>query len=159
MRYVITKETFRVCPYDILIIGAGPAGLSTALHLAKMSPHLAQRTLVEKMALAIARISCYHVTVIQSFKDIGTEAIFNGENTKAARKICPTSLWKIAARKLDQIDSVTALYELKIPPGNKLESLSGNRIGLHSIRINDQYRICFMWTDSGPDQVEIVDYH
>ncbi len=81
------------------------------------------------------------------------------KNTKEARKICPNSLWKIATRKLDQIDSVMALRELRIPPGNKLEALSGDRKGQHSIRINDQYRICFIWTDLGPDQVEIVDYH
>ena len=69
------------------------------------------------------------------------------------------SLWKIAARKLDQIDFVSALRELKIPPGNMLEALSGARKGQHSIRINDQYRICFVWTKLGPDRVEIVDYH
>jgi len=97
--------------------------------------------------------------VIQSFKSAGTEDIFNGENTKEARKLCPNSIWKIAARKLDQLDSVATITELKIPPGNKLEALSGNRKGQHSIRINDQYRICFVWIDSGPDQVEIVDYH
>jgi len=97
--------------------------------------------------------------VIQSFKNAGTEDIFNGENTKEARKLCPNSLWKIAARKLDQLDSVVTVTELKIPPGNKLEALSGNRKGQYSIRINDQYRICFVWIDSGPDQVEIVDYH
>jgi len=65
----------------------------------------------------------------------------------------------VVARKLDQIDSVTALLELKIPPGNKLEAMVGDRKGQHSIRINDQYRICFVWTDLGPDHVEIVDYH
>jgi len=97
--------------------------------------------------------------VIQSFKNAGTEDTFNGENTKEARKLCPNSIWKIAARKLDQLDSVATITELKIPPGNKLEALSGNRKGQHSIRINDQYRICFVWIDSGPDQVEIVDYH
>ena len=97
--------------------------------------------------------------MIQSFKNAGTEDIFNGENSKEARKICPTSLWKVAARKLDQIDSFITLPELKIPPGNNLEALLGNRRGQHSIRINDQYRICFVWTDLGPDQVEIVDYH
>src|SRR5215208_4799167 len=97
--------------------------------------------------------------MIQSFKNAGTEDIFNGENTKASRKICPGSILKTAARKLDQVDSVTTLLELKIPPNNKLEALSGNRKGQHSIRINDQYRICFVWTESGPDQVEIVDYH
>jgi proteic killer suppression protein len=97
--------------------------------------------------------------MIVSFKDKGTEDVFNGENTKAARKTCPESLWKIAARKLDQLDSVTTLGELRIPPGNRLEALSGDRKGQHSIRLNEQYRICFVWTYSGPDKVEIVDYH
>jgi proteic killer suppression protein len=97
--------------------------------------------------------------MIQSFKGAGMEDIFNGENTKEARKACPESLWKIAARKLDQIDSVSALRELKIPPGNMLEALLGNRKGQHSIRISDQYRICFVWTNTGPGRVEIVDYH
>jgi proteic killer suppression protein len=97
--------------------------------------------------------------MILSFKNSGTEAIFNGENTKAARQTCPESIWKIAGRKLDQLDSVVSLNELRIPPANRLEALSGNRKGQHSLRINDQYRICFVWTDLGPDQVEIVDYH
>jgi toxin HigB-1 len=97
--------------------------------------------------------------MIKSFKDTGVENIFNGENTKVARKLCPSSIWKVAARKLDQLDSVTTLHELRIPPNTKLESLSGDRKGQHSIRINDQYRICFVWTNLGPDQVEIVDYH
>ena len=116
-------------------------------------------TAKESENLVVAWESCYDVNMIQSFKDAGTQDIFNGENTKAARKICPSSLWKIAARKLDQVDSVTRLSELRIPPNNKLEALSGDRKGQHSIRVNDQYRICFVWTESGPDQVEIVDYH
>ena len=97
--------------------------------------------------------------MIQSFKNAGTEDIFNGINSIAARRICPESLWKVASRKLDQIDSITSVNELRIPPGNRFETLSGNRRGQHSIRINDQYRICFAWTEQGPDQVEIVDYH
>lgn len=97
--------------------------------------------------------------MIVSFKNQGTEDIFNGVKTGQARKTCPEVLWKIAVRKLDQPDSVVALNELRIPPGNHLESLAGNRKGQHSIRINDQYRICFVWTDAGPDEVEIVDYH
>lgn len=97
--------------------------------------------------------------MIQSFKDTGTQDIFNGENTKDARKSCPISLWKVAARKLDQLDSVTNLQELKIPPENQLEPLLGDRQGQHSIRINEKYRVCFIWTDLGPDQAEIVDYH
>lgn len=97
--------------------------------------------------------------MIQSFKNPETEDIFNGKQTKAARKICPVSVWKIACRKLDQLDSVITLDELRIPPGNRLEALSGQRSGLYSIRINQQYRICFSWTEAGPDHVEIVDYH
>ncbi len=97
--------------------------------------------------------------MIVSFKDAGTEDTFNGERTKAARKTRPESLWRVAQRKLDQLDSVTNLNELRIPPGNRLEALTGNRKGQCSIRLNDQYRICFVWTNSGPDQVEIVDYH
>ena len=97
--------------------------------------------------------------MIQSFKDAGTEDVFNGKNTREARKLLPSSLWKIAIRKLDQLDSAATLKDLKVPPGNRLEPLSRDRSGQHSIRINDQYRICFKWTDQGPQQVEIVDYH
>ncbi|HEY9824380.1 MAG TPA: type II toxin-antitoxin system RelE/ParE family toxin [Stenomitos sp.] len=97
--------------------------------------------------------------MIQSFGTKGTENIFNGVDSRAARKTCPQSLWKTAARKLDQLDSVVSLEELKVPPGNNLESLKGDRKGQHSIRLNDQYRICFKWKAAGPDEVEIVDYH
>jgi len=97
--------------------------------------------------------------MIVSFKNEGTEDIFNGDNTKAARQTCPQSLWKVATRKLDQLDSVTTLDELRVPPGNRLEALTGDRKGQHSIRINEQYRVCFVWTDTGPEHVEIVDYH
>jgi toxin HigB-1 len=97
--------------------------------------------------------------MIVPFKNEGTEDIFNGKSTRAARKICPVSLWKIAARKLDQLDSVIALNELRIPPGNQLEALAGDRKWQYSIRINERYRICFVWTDLGPDDVEVVDYH
>jgi proteic killer suppression protein len=97
--------------------------------------------------------------MIQSFKDAGTEAIFNGEDTKIARKTCPNGIWSVARRKLDLLDSAISLSELRIPPKNNLEPLVGNREGQHSIRINERYRICFTWTASGPDQVEIVDYH
>lgn len=97
--------------------------------------------------------------MIQAFKTAGAEDIFNGKNTMAARRLCPKNLWKIVSRKLDQLDSVASLQDLKIPPGNHLEVLSGNRKGQHSIRINDRYRICFIWTEQGPDKVEIVDYH
>lgn len=97
--------------------------------------------------------------MIQSFRNKGTEDIFNGINSKDARTTCPQTLWKIAARKLDQLDSAIQLNELRIPPNNKLEALKRDRKGQHSIRINDQYRICFIWSDAGPDNVEITDYH
>ncbi len=97
--------------------------------------------------------------MIQSFRNKGTEDIFNGINTKDARNTCPHSLWRIAARKLDQVDSVVQLNELRVPPNNKLEALKRDRKGQYSIGINDQYRICFIWNDAGPDRVEITDYH
>lgn len=97
--------------------------------------------------------------MIQSFKNSATEDIFNGDNTKSARKLCPRSLWNVATRKLDQLDSVERLDDLRIPPGNRLEALRANRVGQYSIRINKQYRICFRWTEIGPSEVEIVDYH
>ena len=97
--------------------------------------------------------------MIQSFKNKATEDIFNGVNSKPARSLCPQSLWRVAFRKFDQLDSVETLDDLRIPPGNRLEALKGDRKGQHSIRINDQYRICFIWTDNGPFDVEIIDYH
>jgi proteic killer suppression protein len=97
--------------------------------------------------------------MIVSFGSAGAEDIFNGRNTKDARKACPRGIWRVAARKLEQIDSVTVLEDLRIPPGNRLEAPSGERKGQFSIRINQQFRICFAWTNEGPDAVEIVDYH
>jgi len=97
--------------------------------------------------------------MILSFATQATEDIFNGRSTKAARRTCPQNLWSIAGRKLDLMDSVELLSELRIPPGNCLEQLSGNRRGQFSIRINNRYRACFRWTETGPTDVEIADYH
>lgn len=97
--------------------------------------------------------------MIRSFKRSGTEDIFNGKPSKAARRTCPQQLWKVARRKLEQLDSVVGLEELRVPPGNQLEALRKDRKGQHSIRINEQYRVCFVWTETGPAEVEIVDYH
>ena len=97
--------------------------------------------------------------MIRSFKNPGTEDVFNGKNTRASRMSCPQSLWRIAALKLDQLDSAESLEDLRIPPGNRLERLTGNRQGFHSIRINNQYRVCFRWIDGEASEVEIVDYH
>jgi toxin HigB-1 len=94
-----------------------------------------------------------------SFANQATEDIFNGKVSKPALRLCPKNIWKTANRKLDQLDSVSSLDELRVPPGNRLEFLSGPRKGQCSIRINDQYRVCFKWTELGPCNVEITDYH
>ena len=97
--------------------------------------------------------------MIQTFKNKGTEDIFNGKPSKATRKICPKNLLQVAFLKLDQLDSVVSIDELRVPPGNRLEALSSDRKGQFSIRINQQYRVCFIWGDGGPIDVEIIDYH
>jgi len=96
--------------------------------------------------------------VIRSFKRQSSEDIFNGINSKDVRRACPPSLCRITARKLDQLDSVVSIDELRIPPGNHLEVLIGDRSGQYSIHINDHYRICFSWKETGPVEVEVVDY-
>lgn len=97
--------------------------------------------------------------MIQSFRTQGTEDIFNGVRSKAARKTCPQSIWSVAMRKLSVIDYAAQLSDLASPPGNQLEPLKGDRKGQHSIRINQQYRVCFVWTGDGAKDVEITDYH
>ena len=97
--------------------------------------------------------------MIVTFKDKATEDVFDGRNSRAARKVCPVAIRSVAERKLDQLDSVERLEDLHVPPGNRLEALAGARAGQYSIRINQQYRICFRWTENGPADVEIVDYH
>lgn len=97
--------------------------------------------------------------MIYSFEDQGTEDIYDGHNTKKARRTCPKEVWSVARRKLDLLNSAESLGDLKVLPANRLEKLSGRREGQYSIRINDQYRICFYWKESGPAQVEITDYH
>jgi len=97
--------------------------------------------------------------MIIDFFDQGTEDIYNGFNSRNARKTLPVELRKIALRKFYFLDNAVNLMDLRIPPSNKLERLSGGREGQYSIRINDRYRICFIWTKKGPKQVEIVDYH
>lgn len=91
---------------------------------------------------------------IQSFKCDQTQKLFEGEPSKRFHNI-----QTVAERKLQMLDSASALKDLRAPPGNRLEALSGDREGQHSIRINDQWRVCFKWTDAGASDVEIVDYH
>ncbi len=97
--------------------------------------------------------------MIKSFHDRGTEDIFDRKNTREARQTCPPQIWRVAQRKLDQLNAVASLDSLKIPPGNFLESLKDDRKGQYSVRINDQFRVCFVWTDDGAENVEITDYH
>ena len=97
--------------------------------------------------------------MIRSFSDGGTADLFNGLNTAAVRRACPERLRDIARRKLDHLDSALLLNDLRVPPGNKLEALKDDRRGQYSIRVNDQYRICFRWTPEGPADVEVTDYH
>lgn len=96
----------------------------------------------------------YYTYMIVSFKDKDTEQLAVGYRVKRFQ-----SFEKVARRKLRQLEIAGSLDDLRIPPGNRLEELKGNRSGQHSIRINDQYRLCFVWTSSGPENVEIVDYH
>jgi proteic killer suppression protein len=93
--------------------------------------------------------------MIMSFKDGTTEAVSKGESPKGF----PPNLVKVARRKLGYLAAAHDLRDLKVPPGNHLEALSKDRQGQHSIRINDQFRICFRWTPQGAVDVEIVDYH
>ena len=92
--------------------------------------------------------------MIKSFAEKETRALFE---TGTSRRW--NSIARVAVRKLVQIDSVTTLDELNVPPGNRLEALKGDRAGLHSIRISDRWRICFRWESDGVYDVEIVDYH
>lgn len=97
--------------------------------------------------------------MIVSFADRGTEDVYNGVESRRARRACPTEAWPAARRKLDLLDAARLLDDLRAPPANRLEALRGDRRGQHSIRINDQYRIRFIWTSTGPSLVEIADYH
>ena len=93
--------------------------------------------------------------MIRSFRDRDAERLFRREPIKRL----PKSLMRVALRKLMLLDAADRLEDLRVPPGNRLEKLTKDRLGQHSIRINDQWRICFRWQSSGVEDVEIVDYH
>jgi proteic killer suppression protein len=93
--------------------------------------------------------------VIKSFKDVRTQAVFNGESRKGLQ----SDILAAARRKLRYLHAAVDLNDLRSPPGNRLEALRGDRRGQHSIRINDQFRICFIWTQDGAVDVEMTDYH
>ena len=92
--------------------------------------------------------------MIRSFRCADTRDLFHSRAVARFRNI-----ERVARRKLLQIHAATALVTLRVPPGNRLEALRGDRQGQHSIRINDQFRLCFLWSAAGPEAVEIVDYH
>jgi proteic killer suppression protein len=92
--------------------------------------------------------------MIKSFRDRVCQRLWMGEFVKRF-----SGIEKKALRKLDMLHTARNLNDLRAPPANRLEALTGNRRGQHSIRINDQWRICFIWTEEGPTDVEIVDYH
>ncbi|WP_374287027.1 type II toxin-antitoxin system RelE/ParE family toxin [Pseudomonas fluvialis] len=92
--------------------------------------------------------------MILSFRCAETQALFESGSSRRWANVL-----NVATRKLTMLNAAVELRDLRSPPGNRLEQLQGDRAGQHSIRINDQWRICFVWTDSGPSQVEIVDYH
>jgi proteic killer suppression protein len=100
-------------------------------------------------------VSRYYRRVIRGFADRDTERVWRREHVKKFG----SDLQRIANRKLLMLDAAENINDLRVPPGNRLEQLSGDRKGQHSIRVNDQWRICFTWTDSGPADVEITDYH
>lgn len=91
---------------------------------------------------------------IKSFRCAETQALYEGKQPRRFK-----NFEAVAERKLQMLDAAVQLRDLRSPPGNRLEPLHGDREGQHSIRINDQWRVCFIWTDAGPEAVEIVDYH
>ncbi|MEX2494820.1 MAG: type II toxin-antitoxin system RelE/ParE family toxin [Woeseia sp.] len=93
--------------------------------------------------------------MITEFRDREAEKIWRGQ---VSRQL-PRDIQRVARRKLRMLNNARTLEDLRIPPANRLESLKGNRKGRHSIRINDQWRLCFVWTDGNADRVEIADYH
>ena len=92
--------------------------------------------------------------MIKTFKCADTQALSKGEQVRRF-----TNIAAVARRKLRQLEIAGRLDDLRVPPGNRLEALKGTRAGQHSIRVNDQFRVCFRWTDTGAEDVEIVDYH
>jgi len=93
--------------------------------------------------------------MIQSFADAETGLIWSGRRSRRL----PLEMQSVALRKLRLLNQARTLGDLRVPPGNRLEALKGDRAGQHAIRVNDQWRICFVWREGGPADVEIVDYH
>jgi toxin HigB-1 len=97
----------------------------------------------------------YHRRVIRSFRDRETQRLFQRQRPRRL----PASILRTAQRKLELLDAAEKLSDLRVPPANRLEKLTGDRAGQHSIRINDQWRLCFVWRDGDAFEAEITDYH
>jgi len=108
----------------------------------------------EMITLDVNHASRYYRSVIKAFKCADTEALARGERVSRFSNIA-----NVARRKLRQLEIAGRLDDLRVPPGNRLEALKGDRAGQQSIRVNDQFRVCFRWTNTGAEDVEIVDYH
>jgi proteic killer suppression protein len=140
----------------------------TSGHLRGLNPTIERRALTQQSAalgdsissgyesLAIRISMGYVALMIRDFKGKFAEPILQG---RMVPKGFPANLAKVARRKLIMLDAAAFLEALNSPPGNRLEALKGDLAGKHSIRINDQWRIVFRWTDAGPEDVEIIDYH
>lgn len=96
--------------------------------------------------------------MIVSFADRATEALYHGEKAGLARRF-PAAIRAASLRKLDMLNAAHLLHDLRSPPGNHLEALRGNLAGRHSIRVNEQWRLVFRWTEAGPAEVRLTDYH
>jgi proteic killer suppression protein len=134
---------------EAMFAGAGTAQNSAACRRGNLTVSYIETSPL----LVVSFIDTTHM--IRGFKNEATQAVFNGESPKGF----PSNLLKVARRKLRYLNAAAELGDLRAPPGNRLEALKGDRAGQHSIRINDQFRICFVWTREGPTGVEITDYH
>ena len=112
----------------------------------------------EQFTLAGHPCIAHHQPVIQAFGDTTTEDLFHGRRTARTRMV-PADIVRSTLRKLDQLNAAHELDDLRSPPGNRLERLRGDLGGFHSIRVNDQWRITFLWTNAGPTEVSLTDYH
>ncbi len=109
------------------------------------------------MQYTCIRYNVWFPVAIQGFANRAVHRFF--VDGTAPRGVGWSRVAKVAARKLDMLDYAEALSDLRSPPGNRLEALKGDRVGLHSVRINDQWRVVFRWTEAGPVEVDIIDYH
>ena len=134
----------------------GPGRIPRALlaSASKAAPLRARRGLKRTITLDVSHTTRYHSTVLKTFKCADTEALSKGRRVKRF-----VSIESVARRKLRQLHIAGRLEDLRVPPGNRLEALKGDRAGQHSIRVNDQFRVCFRWTAAGAEDVEIADYH